>query len=432
MKKDFRLTLEKLDSRLTLSINPWYIDAIKAPVIWDQLNDTNKSVVAVIDSGIDFNHEALKPNIWTNPLEKADGIDNDNNGYIDDIHGWDFVENDNIPQGAFFHGTHVAGIINTIGNNHVSIMPLRYSNDSGMGYAGAIVSAINYAVDMKSKGVDIAAINCSFGGLTYDPTSIRGAVQRASDNGIVVVLAAGNNGVDMDVTPIYPGSYNYANTITVAAINADKSLAGYSNYGKNSVAVAAPGSEIFSTLPNNSYGYISGTSMAAPMVTGAIGLLKSIGNYGASALKYAITKGSEILTNLSDKITFGVLDLSQSSAIIRTQPTQQPIKLTPIVVQPPLVKKLEFRFDYITNRGVKGWTHITNSSIKPIVSIYINGILKYQVNANLYRNDTQRYDGFNISINRRFLAKRSNLIEIRIKDPFDQLESIAFKGYVKK
>ena len=134
VKKDF-LRFEQLDKKILLSNNPWYIDTIKAPEVWSQvIVNSNKPIVAIVDSGIDVNHEALKNSLYKNPNEKVDGLDNDNNGYVDDISGWDFVDNDNLAQDGFYHGTFVAGIVNSVANGNVNILPLRFQNNNGLGY----------------------------------------------------------------------------------------------------------------------------------------------------------------------------------------------------------------------------------------------------------------------------------------------------------
>lgn len=438
MKKDFRLGIERLDQLVLLSTNPWYIDNIRASEVWSQIDNANtKPIVAIVDSGIDLNHDEFKNSLWTNQYDKVDGIDNDGNGYVDDIHGWDFVQNDNSPQDGLFHGTHVAGIVSKIGNGQIQIMPLRFQDNNGLGYLGAASMAINYAVDMKLKGHNIIAINCSFGGLDGMSDVLPSAIRRANDNGIVVVLAAGNNGVDMDVSPKYPGVLSYTNSITVGAINSDGSLAGYSNYGKNSVTVAAPGSDVYSSLPNNVYGYVSGTSMAAPMVTSAVGLLRSFGNYSATQIKNAIMQGCSSVVELMDRIKYGALDIAKSLGVLKTMVQEQTKPVVVVNPSPPVspiapvvVFRLNARFDIFSGKQMKGWANISNSSSKAVVQIYINNVLRYNVRADQYRYDTRRYDGFNVSINRKFLNLRSNLLEVRIKDPLNRANQLVYKSYV--
>lgn len=440
MKKDFQLGFERLDSIVLLSGDQWYIDAIKANQLWDTSSVGSKPVVAIVDSGVDLNHDGLKQDLWVNPDEKIDGIDNDGNGYVDDINGWNFSNNTNSLQDGFYHGTHVAGIIDAIGHGKVSIMPIKFMSDSGSGYVGAAVASINYATDMRLRGVNVVAINCSFGGLTSAPSSLLTAIQRASDNGIVVVTAAGNNGSDNDVTPRYPSSYNIANNISVAAINPDLSLAGYSNYGKTSVTIAAPGTSIYSTLPGNTYGYVSGTSMAAPMVSGSIGLLESLGKYTAQQIKDALMKGANMISTLIDKVQTGLLDVSKAFGILKTQPVvvstppspPAPVVAPPAPVVPVVQKAIVYHIDTVTLRTVKGWTYVSNSNQKPVVEVYINNILRYRTIASLYRADTKSANGFSFSIDKRFFNKKSNLLEIKIKDVVNHLETIAYKGYINK
>lgn len=438
-KRDFLLGLEKLDNKTLLSGNPWYVDAIKAPEVWGEVSSvTTKPVVAIVDSGVDLTHPSLINNLFHNPLDPVDGKDNDNNGYVDDNTGWDFVQNDASPQDELYHGTHVAGIVSTIGNSNVSILPLKFIGSSGSGYTGAAVAAIDYAINLKNRGINIVAINCSFGGLLNNTFSLDSAIKRASDNGIVVVLAAGNNGSDLDVTPRYPGSLNYTNTITVAGTNNDNTLAGYSNYGKNTVTVAAPGSNIYSTLPGGAYGNISGTSMSTAVVSGAVGLLNKLGHYGATVIKNALINGCDLLNSLVDKIKYGFINLQQSMSWLKTQPESvvQPLVPTtpPVVVSPVISPKisLAYKFDAVSRTTVKGWASVVNSSVKPVVEIYINKVLRYSVSANQYRSDTRLSNGFSVSINRKFLTLRSNLVEVKIKDSMHRLETIAYKGYIRR
>lgn len=403
-KERKQLGFERLDNKLLLSTNPWYVEAINADVAWTQIKSVKESVVAIVDSGIDSNHPALKDNIWTNLLEIIDGKDNDNNGYVDDIHGWDFAQRDNIPQDDFYHGTHVAGIIDTVSNNAVKILPLKTHNSSGNAYNGDIVAAINYSIMLKQRGVNIAALNCSWGGLTTITSSLSDAIKRASDSGIIVVMAAGNNASNLDINPRYPGSLSYANTITVAATNSDNSLAGYSNYGSNTVSIAAPGSNIYSTLPGGSYGNISGTSMATAMISGAVGWLRSTGNYNAGLIKNAVLKGAEFLSSLSTKVSNGLLNLSKSVSFLQT-----------------------VQLDYLNNDGACGWARSLINTNKYYAELCVNKVLKYRVVADQYRAETGRYDGFNIIVDRKLLTQPYNLIGIRIKDSTGKLQYITWK-----
>ena len=224
------------------------IDAVEA---WDITTGSSDVVVAVIDSGVDYNHPDLSANIWTNTGEIADNdFDDDGNGYKDDVRGWDFVDGvdgDNDPIDSTNHGTHVAGIIGAVGNNSigvtgvnwtVKIMPLRVGNDYGV--VSDITAAIQYASEMGAH-----VINLSLGGADESQT-VKAAIDASS---AVVVCAAGNDGTDNDTSPLYPASYDSPNIIAVAATDQNDELASFSNFGVTSVDVAAPGTNIYSTIP---------------------------------------------------------------------------------------------------------------------------------------------------------------------------------------
>lgn len=312
---------ESLESRLALAADPsladqWGLAAIDAPDAWRQTTGSSNVVVAIIDSGIDFNHPDLAANIWTNPREVAgNGRDDDGNGYVDDVHGWDFVSNDNVPQDGFWHGTHVAGIIGAVGDNgigisgvsqHVSLLPVRVQNDSGSGYLGAAVTAINYVTRLRLAGAPIAAINISWVAGTAVQTSLQTAIQAAGSAGIIVVTASGNNASDNDAVPRYPSSYASDNVIAVAGSDGADSLLGISNYGATSVDLAAPGAGILSTLPGGGYGAISGTSMAAPFVTGTVALLASARpNASVAQIRSALLGSVDQVPALAGKVATG-------------------------------------------------------------------------------------------------------------------------------
>ncbi len=258
---------------------------LDAPEAWDITTGSRDVVIGVIDSGVDINHPDLAANIWVNPGETPNnGIDDDGNGFIDDVNGWDFYDNDNTPNDGNGHGTHVAGTIGAVGNNNsgiagvnweVSILPLRFLGDDGSGWTSDAVAAVNYATMLKRDfGINVAATNNSWGGGGYSRTLDR-AIESANDQGIMFVAAAGNQGSNNDTNPSYPTNYDAPNVISVAALNRNDNLASFSNYGTTTVDVGAPGVSIYSTLPGNSYGSFSGTSMAAPHVTGIVGLLNA-------------------------------------------------------------------------------------------------------------------------------------------------------------
>jgi serine protease len=250
---------------------------IGAPTAWDTTTGSGNFVVAVIDSGVDYNHPDLAANMWRNPGEiNGDGIDNDGNGLVDDYYGANFIgANNGNPFDDNGHGTHVAGTIGAVGNNGVGvagvnwgvkIMALKFLSATGSGSTSDAVEAINYAV---AHGVKVS--NNSWGGGGYSATLFN-AIQAAQAKGHIFVAAAGNENVNIDTTPSYPASYNLANVVAVASTTSTDARSGFSNFGSTTVDIAAPGSGIVSTTPNNTYSNFSGTSMAAPHVAGAIAL----------------------------------------------------------------------------------------------------------------------------------------------------------------
>lgn len=229
---------------------------------------TAEVVVAVLDTGIDLNHPDLAANLWTNPGEIAgDGIDNDNNGKVDDLHGYDFADGVADPSDADLHGTHVSGIIAAVANNGAGvvgtafsahIMMLKVSSDGSSIDTAAELAALDYVVLMKNRGVNIVAINASFGGPTYSSLESNG-ILAAGNVGVVFCAAAGNGtpGTDNSVAPFYPASYRLSNMIVVAASDENDKLASFSNFG-STVDLAAPGADIYSTIPT--WYYVGGVT----------------------------------------------------------------------------------------------------------------------------------------------------------------------------
>src|SRR5262245_30191515 len=308
---------------------------IDAPEAWD-IATGGSTVVAVIDTGVDYNHPDLAANIWTNAAEATGiaGVDDDGNGFVDDIHGWDFVNNDNNPMDDHSHGTHVSGTIGAIGNNgvgvvgvnwNVKIMPLKFLNAQGSGTTANAILALQYAV---ANGAKIS--NHSYGDNTFSQANLD-AIQAAGAAGHLVVAAAGNGNffgfpINNDTTPFYPASYQPSadNLIAVAATDRTDHFASFSNYGATSVDLAAPGVSIYSTMPNNSYGFKDGTSMAAPHVTGAAALVWSaFPNLTVQQVKQRLLDNTDPIGNLNPSrptVTNGRLNVFKALSAGQTGP----------------------------------------------------------------------------------------------------------------
>ena len=257
--------------------NNWGADMVKAPEVWAQGYTGKGVVVAVVDTGVDYNHEDLTNNIWTNTKEIAgNGIDDDGNGYIDDNYGWNFADQNNNTLDDNGHGTHVSGTIAGENNNYgvtgiaydAKIMAVKALDSSGSGSYSSISKGIRYAVD---NGANV--INLSLGGASSNRT-LESAINYASSKGVIVVMAAGNDG---DSSPDYPARYASKSGIAVGAVDKNNNLADFSNRsGTNPIAyVTAPGVKVYSSVPNNQYATYSGTSMAAPHVAGIVALMLS-------------------------------------------------------------------------------------------------------------------------------------------------------------
>ena len=312
--------------------------------VWDKTTGSNSVIVAVIDSGTDLFHEDLRANVWINQDEVAnDGIDNDRNGYIDDVRGWDFYDSDNDPSPSYTpdcgantvcspeginHGTLVAGIIGAVGNNglgvagvnwQVKIMPIRILQQSGMSDSRNIISAINYAV---SNGAQI--INMSFVGQDDYP-EFRTTLQNAYNHGVLIVAASGNGefgGDDLAQSPEYPICYQSSTNedliLGVGSSDKNGNLSEFSNFGSSCVDVLASGEDFYGlvhydpniTNLNTAYdGYFTGTSMSAPLVSGLAALIKAYNPaYSNKQISELIYSTASYSPALSGKVKYGVID----------------------------------------------------------------------------------------------------------------------------
>ena len=280
------------------------INALNA---WNITRGSSTTVIGLLDTGLDINHQDLKNSIYVNPGEIANnGIDDDRNGYIDDVNGWDFVNNDKTlydSSSLDLHGTQVAGVIaagtNSLGISGaapgVKILPLKFINGN-WGYTCDAIDAIEYAM---AKGVKI--MNCSFGG-TDNNFALKDTMV---NSGILFICSGGNRGADVSIYPVYPACFDIPNVLSVASLDSKGVLSPYSSFG-GKIHIAAPGVNILSTTPDNTYGYFSGTSASAPFVTGAAALLKSyLPSLSFTDIAARIKNNAVPCTNLAGKIYTG-------------------------------------------------------------------------------------------------------------------------------
>lgn len=295
----------------------WGLKKSDAARAWSITKGNKDIVVAIIDTGVDENHEDLKGNLWVNPGETGldkngkdkatNGIDDDNNGFVDDVHGWNFVSNNNKLTDNHGHGTHVAGILGAQAGNgkgivgiapDVSLMVLKYYDPlvNNSDNLKNTIKAIHYAIKMGA-----VIINYSGGGTEYSQDEFE-AVQEAEKKGILFVAAAGNERSNSDQFHYYPADYKLSNLISVTALDPSLEVLASSNYGIETVDLAAPGQNILSTLPGNNYGFLTGTSQATPFVSGAAVLImaKKPGFKYADVKKHILSTG-DAFTNLAAK-----------------------------------------------------------------------------------------------------------------------------------
>src|SRR5215212_2921546 len=286
---------------------------ISATRAWATTTGSDKVVVAVLDSGVDYTHEDLAPNMWIRSANMAPYHDNEL-GSVDDVNGFNAIDNTADPMDENGHGTHCAGIIGAEGSNEVGIsgvnwkvriMPLKFMNAGGFGTTKDAVEAINYVIDRKKAGVNVRIISASWGS-TQKSRALEDVIRKAYENDILFVAASGNANTNNDRSPHFPSSYNVPNVISVAALDRHDQLARFSNFGLKSVAVAAPGVDILSTWLGNEYEEKSGTSMATPVISGVAALiLAEHPHMSVDDLRKKLLASTDPIVALKTKVTSG-------------------------------------------------------------------------------------------------------------------------------
>ena len=284
--------------------------AIKA---WLKTQGSEKVVVAVLDTGVDYGHPDLVSNIWFRP-DNIPQYKDDELGTFNDRYGFNGTDNQSDPMDDNGHGTHCAGIIGAEGDNQqgiaginwkVQIMPLKFLGRGGSGTTKDAIEAINYAIDRKRNGVNLRVISASWGSTQYSK-ALEETIRAAGEEGILFIAAAGNNGTSNDRFPHYPSNYDLPNVISVAALDRNDQLASFSNFGIKTVHIAAPGKEILSTWLNKDFREASGTSMATPYVSGVAALiLASEPNMTVEKLRERLLKSVDKIDSLDGKVESG-------------------------------------------------------------------------------------------------------------------------------
>jgi hypothetical protein len=296
------------------------------PASWDRSTGRDDLLALVVDSGIAYNHPDLADNMWRNPGEiPANGKDDDRNGVIDDVYGYNAITGKGDALDDNGHGTHVAGIIGAKGNNtigvagvtwNVKLVSAKFLNSYGVGSLANAIKAIDYGTKLRLAGHKVVVSNNSWGS-SSNSLALGEAIKRAANAGIVFVAAAGNSSQNADQIPLYPAAYQLPNVISVASVSSDRSLSSFSNYGPRTVHIAAPGSSIISTSRTGSYVSMSGTSMAAPHVAGVVVAVQSVCKdmFSFGTVKDIILNNGSYAPSLAGRILTGSIVNSDSSTL---------------------------------------------------------------------------------------------------------------------
>ncbi len=328
---NYYLKLCETDDPYYTDGSQYALDKVSAPDLWDLDIDCSNTCVAMIDSGARVTHEDLADNIWTNPNEiPNNNFDDDGNGYIDDVHGWNCFSDNNDLSDNVGHGTHVAGIVSAATNNSKGVASVARNAKI------AVIKAFNTStttVDMVIKAIDYAnsmdfkIVNASFA--LNDPkfvNSMNSAIQACPDT--LFICAAGNHGLNIDINPIYPASYDFPNVLAVANITESDALSASSNYGVKTVDIAAPGNNIMSTIndSDSAYGPLSGTSMASPLVASAAAVVLAVNpNLTPSEVVEILTKSADSSAPLEGKVKGAARLNAHKAALMSIESTKTPV-----------------------------------------------------------------------------------------------------------
>jgi subtilisin family serine protease len=332
-----------------LSDNLWGLQKIQAQAAWVNFSHGDGTiVVADIDTGINYNHPDLAANVWVNPLEVAgNGVDDDHDGYIDDVHGINVLTGSGDPMDDNGHGTHTAGTLGAVGNNgigvvginwNVKILSCKFLDSSGSGFDAGAIACFNYVLALKSRGVNIRVTSNSWGsprGASPIDSALKDAIDAVGAAGIINIFAAGNNGTNNDVAPFDPASFPSASIVSVAASDSSDNKASFSNYGPTTVDLAAPGVNILSTY-GAGYATLSGTSMATPHVAGAAALVAAINpTLTVAELKNVLLTNVDLLGTFTGLVSSGgrlnvfAAGLAAASAGLPASVTASPSTVNP-------------------------------------------------------------------------------------------------------
>lgn len=321
VEPNYVLSRQKLPGESLASL--WGLTKISAPAAWDNTTGSRNVVIGVVDSGTDYNHSDLRANIWTSPFSFTINLPEGAVTCTAGTHGYNAISNTCDPMDDQNHGTHVAGIIGAEANNigvvgtnwFTTILPLKFLDASGSGFTSDAVEAITFARELKKLGVNLRVLSNSWGGGSYSQ-ALYDEISLAGSEGILFVVAAGNTGSNIDTTPFYPAAYNLPNIIAVTATDSADALPSWANYGSHTIHLAAPGVGIISTIRNDAFATMSGTSMAAPFVAGAAALVLSAPgctNLTVNELKTVLLNGVDTVASLVGRtVTGGRLNMDKA------------------------------------------------------------------------------------------------------------------------